>query len=67
MFCEAYKKKVYGDRFQWLIVGMYEATWWDRDHTNLDCTPSQVGTVNILFILTGGHCELSVNPYRRAL
>jgi hypothetical protein len=43
VFCEAYKKKVYGERFQWLIVGMYEANWWDRDQTNLDCSPAEVG------------------------
>jgi hypothetical protein len=43
VFCEAFKKKVYGDRFQWLIVGMYEAAWWSRDQAGLDCSPTEVG------------------------
>ncbi len=42
VFCEAFKKKVYGDRFQWLIVGMYEAAWWSRDQAGLDCSPTEV-------------------------
>ncbi len=42
VFCEAYKKKVYGDRFQWLIVGMYEAAWWTRGQPDLTCSPAEV-------------------------
>ena len=45
VFCDAYKKNVYGDKFQWLIVGMYEQKWWEAADDNLDCTPDQV-TIN---------------------
>ena len=44
MFCDAYRKKVYGEKFQWLIVGMYESDWWRRVDPSLDCTADQVSS-----------------------
>ena len=41
VFCDAYKKNVYGSKFQWLIVGMYEVDWWKQEDPSLDCTPEQ--------------------------
>ncbi|KAG8199600.1 hypothetical protein JTE90_009436 [Oedothorax gibbosus] len=39
IFCEAYKLKMYGRKYQWIIVGMYHERWWEvRDH-NSSCTP----------------------------
>ena len=43
VFCDAYRKKVYGEKFQWLIVGMYESDWWRREDPSLECTSEQVG------------------------
>lgn len=48
VFCEAYKKGMYGSKFQWLIVGMYEDEWWLKsDWLQFDCTPSQIQTALI--------------------
>lgn len=45
VFCQAYKKGMYGPKFQWLIVGMYEEEWWLEPST--DCTPRQIQTALI--------------------
>jgi hypothetical protein len=39
IFCDAYRKGVYGNKFQWLIVGMYEENWWLRD---APCQPEEI-------------------------
>lgn len=47
VFCEAYKKSMYGFKFQWLIVGMYDDEWWLKEDESLDCTPRQIQTALI--------------------
>ena len=42
VFCEAFKKDVYGDKIQWLIVGMYEDQWWNTPEEGVDCEPIEV-------------------------
>ena len=42
VFCEAFKKGLYGEKIQWLIVGMYEDHWWNTSDSNVDCSPNQV-------------------------
>jgi len=42
VFCEAWKKGLYGDKIQWLIVGMYEDQWWNTLEKGVDCTPLQI-------------------------
>jgi hypothetical protein len=32
IFCNAYHKGVYGNKYQWLIVGMYDENWYHRRH-----------------------------------
>ncbi|KAK4287102.1 hypothetical protein Pmani_039818, partial [Petrolisthes manimaculis] len=29
IFCEAYRKGMYGKNYQWIITGMYRESWWD--------------------------------------
>lgn len=41
VFCDAYKKGMYGSKFQWLIVGMYEEEWW-LHHLPANCTRQQL-------------------------
>ena len=41
VFCEAFKKGVYGSKFQWLIVGMYQEEWW-RHHLPPNCSQEQL-------------------------
>lgn len=42
IFCAAYKKGVFGAKFQWLVVGMYEAQWWAVPQNGVTCKPSQI-------------------------
>lgn len=44
VFCDAYHRGVYGNKFQWLIVGMYENEWWLKQEPNSSCTPQQIQT-----------------------
>lgn len=42
MFCDAYHKGVYGSKYQWLIVGMYDEDWWLKDLNDTRCTPDEI-------------------------
>ena len=44
IFCDAFKKRMYGSKFQWLIVGMYDEDWWEKDDNSTDCNPSEIKT-----------------------
>ena len=37
---EAYRSKLYGSRFQWIIVGYYEPEWWLSNPG--PCTTSEI-------------------------
>lgn len=39
VFCDAFAKGVYGPKFQWLIVGMYDEHWWLKD---APCHPDKI-------------------------
>ncbi|XP_022235584.1 gamma-aminobutyric acid type B receptor subunit 2-like [Limulus polyphemus] len=43
VFCEAYKVGLYGKKYQWIIVGMYDYDWWKKHSDNLTCNQSQLG------------------------
>uniref|UniRef100_T1JBF7 Gamma-aminobutyric acid type B receptor subunit 2 n=1 Tax=Strigamia maritima TaxID=126957 RepID=T1JBF7_STRMM len=42
IFCEAYRQGIYGRRYQWLIVTMYKANWWEIQEPDVPCTPDQM-------------------------
>jgi len=42
VFCDAFHKALYGEKIQWLIVGMYEAHWWANPQDGLNCTTEQI-------------------------
>ncbi|XP_013776602.1 gamma-aminobutyric acid type B receptor subunit 2-like isoform X2 [Limulus polyphemus] len=42
VFCEAYKLGMYGRKYQWIIVGMYDYDWWMKHLDNLTCNQSQL-------------------------
>lgn len=44
LFCDAFHKGVYGNKFQWLIVGMYQDEWWTRGEGETRCTPQEIQT-----------------------
>ena len=47
VFCDAFKKGLYGDKIQWLIVGMYEDQWWNTLERGVDCSPIQVNNFEV--------------------
>ena len=60
VFCHAFKKDMYGPKFQWLIVGMYEEEWWLN---NLPPNCRQVLTYKKRFVKSGmiiGLCSTKV-------
>ncbi|XP_022238713.1 gamma-aminobutyric acid type B receptor subunit 2-like, partial [Limulus polyphemus] len=42
VFCEAYKTGLYGRKYQWIIVGMYDNEWWKKHLDNLTCSQLQL-------------------------
>ena len=42
IFCEAYRRKMDGKKFQWLIVGMYEEKWWEKGSEETECTAAEI-------------------------
>ncbi|GAB1598328.1 uncharacterized protein LOC115214515 [Argonauta hians] len=40
VFCNAYKRGMYGPKYQWIILGGYPEDWWLRNDTN--CTREQI-------------------------
>nr|XP_054755393.1 gamma-aminobutyric acid type B receptor subunit 1-like [Lytechinus pictus] len=42
VFCEAYKAKLYGLNYVWLIWGHYEHEWWKMDDETTDCTMEEI-------------------------
>lgn len=66
MFCDAYRKGVYGNKFQWLIVGMYEEEWWLKSYNDSDCTPEElqqalVGVMVMDIQALASHEEITVS------
>ena len=39
IFCNAFRKGVYGNKYQWLIVGMYDDNWWMKEGP---CKPEEI-------------------------
>ncbi|XP_035208128.1 gamma-aminobutyric acid type B receptor subunit 2-like isoform X2 [Stegodyphus dumicola] len=39
IFCEAYRLKMYGRKYQWIIVGMFRERWWEIREPNATCSP----------------------------
>ncbi|XP_067137060.1 gamma-aminobutyric acid type B receptor subunit 2-like isoform X3 [Centruroides vittatus] len=42
IFCEAYKLEMFGRKYQWIIVGIYQQYWWRVKDENVSCTHSQI-------------------------
>ncbi|XP_031786895.1 gamma-aminobutyric acid type B receptor subunit 2 isoform X2 [Nasonia vitripennis] len=40
IFCEAHRLKMYGRKYQWVIMGMYTEEWWLRSDTK--CAPLEL-------------------------
>ncbi|XP_076305711.1 gamma-aminobutyric acid type B receptor subunit 2-like [Tachypleus tridentatus] len=43
VFCEAYKVGLYGKKYQWIIVGVYDYDWWKKHLDIVTCNQSQLG------------------------
>ena len=40
VFCKAFHENLYGSKFQWIIVGMYDEDWWTKPVEN--CTQEEM-------------------------
>ncbi|XP_055677192.1 gamma-aminobutyric acid type B receptor subunit 2 isoform X2 [Lutzomyia longipalpis] len=49
VFCEAYRLEMYGRSYQWLIMGTYNAEWWN---TSADCNQEELQTALESTIMT---------------
>ncbi|XP_018573120.1 gamma-aminobutyric acid type B receptor subunit 2 [Anoplophora glabripennis] len=38
IFCEAYKLKMYGRKYQWIVMGTYSFEWWKKLEFEFNCT-----------------------------
>nr|XP_054771980.1 gamma-aminobutyric acid type B receptor subunit 1-like [Lytechinus pictus] len=52
VFCEAYKKKLYGKNYAWFLLGKYSPRWWEKEDNSTTCTPEQIYTALDGYILT---------------
>ncbi|GAB6025070.1 Metabotropic GABA-B receptor subtype 2, isoform C [Chamberlinius hualienensis] len=42
IFCQAYRLSMYGRRYQWIIVSMYESLWWKVEDAQLSCRQEEL-------------------------
>uniref|UniRef100_A0A6P7FDM5 Gamma-aminobutyric acid type B receptor subunit 2 isoform X1 n=1 Tax=Diabrotica virgifera virgifera TaxID=50390 RepID=A0A6P7FDM5_DIAVI len=52
IFCEAYKLKMYGKKYQWIIMGTYSPGWWTRLDPDFNCTLEELESALQQTILT---------------
>ncbi|CAH1111941.1 unnamed protein product [Psylliodes chrysocephalus] len=42
IFCEAYKLKMFGKKYQWIIMGTYTFDWWHQLDPEFNCTQDEL-------------------------
>ncbi|KAJ8300573.1 hypothetical protein KUTeg_022092 [Tegillarca granosa] len=42
VFCEAYKEKLYGKKYVWIIIGWYPDNWYRQQDSKVNCTAQQL-------------------------
>lgn len=52
IFCEAYKLKMYGKKYQWIIMGTYTHDWWKKIDGDFNCTLEELETALEQTLLT---------------
>ncbi|XP_022105910.1 gamma-aminobutyric acid type B receptor subunit 1-like isoform X2 [Acanthaster planci] len=45
VFCEAYRRKMYGAQYVWIVPGWFEAGWWRTPDESITCTLDQMDEV----------------------
>ncbi|XP_073256267.1 gamma-aminobutyric acid type B receptor subunit 2-like [Porites lutea] len=60
VFCEAYKQRMYGKRYVWIIIGWYEDKWWETklNEDHVTCTTREMG-VAVEGYLATDHMKLN--------
>uniref|UniRef100_A0ABI7WUS7 G-protein coupled receptors family 3 profile domain-containing protein n=1 Tax=Felis catus TaxID=9685 RepID=A0ABI7WUS7_FELCA len=51
VFCCAYEENMYGSKYQWIIPGWYEPSWWEQVHT--EANSSRCLRKNLLAAMEG--------------
>ncbi|XP_071947988.1 gamma-aminobutyric acid type B receptor subunit 1-like [Antedon mediterranea] len=44
VFCEVYKRKLYGPKVVWFLIGWYPDNWYAQNDPNINCTAEQLKT-----------------------
>ncbi|XP_022693376.1 gamma-aminobutyric acid type B receptor subunit 2-like [Varroa jacobsoni] len=42
VFCSAYRAKMFGRKYQWIIAAMYRSNWWEVPQADVSCTPEEL-------------------------
>uniref|UniRef100_A0A5S6R1T9 Gamma-aminobutyric acid type B receptor subunit 2 n=1 Tax=Trichuris muris TaxID=70415 RepID=A0A5S6R1T9_TRIMR len=42
VFCQAYRAKLYGANYVWIVTGFHEEQWWQRPAKHLSCSRAQL-------------------------
>lgn len=42
VFCEAYKEKMFGGKYVWIITGFYTKDWWKDGSDDIECTEEEM-------------------------
>ena len=58
---QAYKLKMYGPRYVWILIGYMEEEWWNYADPSVDCTPSQMLEAANGYLATNNLWHASLN------
>ncbi|XP_028968581.1 gamma-aminobutyric acid type B receptor subunit 2-like [Galendromus occidentalis] len=42
VFCSAYRSKMFGRKYQWIIAAMYRPKWWEVKQSDVTCSPEEL-------------------------
>ncbi|XP_053385078.1 gamma-aminobutyric acid type B receptor subunit 2-like isoform X2 [Mercenaria mercenaria] len=42
VFCHAHQNRMFGPKYQWIILGGYAENWWSVDDPNVSCTAAEL-------------------------
>ncbi|OQR70623.1 gamma-aminobutyric acid type B receptor subunit 2-like [Tropilaelaps mercedesae] len=42
VFCSAYRSKMFGRKYQWIIAAMYRSKWWEVPQADVACSPEEL-------------------------
>ena len=58
---QAYREKLYGKNYAWVLLGRYQPKWWEAEDNTTDCTPEEIYTALEGYLSTE-NIPLSIYP-----